>query len=82
MAVASFLLFSISVVGDLGGSPERIHNVVPRPNSFFSPTRSIAVLPFVDDSKDASTQYISDGITEGVIDQLSEICASRKPQNH
>jgi serine/threonine protein kinase/Tfp pilus assembly protein PilF len=38
-----------------------------------NPTRSIAVLPFVDDSKDASTRYISDGITEGVIDKLSEI---------
>ena len=36
MAVASFLLFSISVVWDLGGSSERIHNVVPRPNGFLS----------------------------------------------
>jgi len=41
--------------------------------AYFSPSRSIAVLPFVDDSKDASIQYISDGITEGVIDKLSEI---------
>src|SRR6202022_4674492 len=40
---------------------------------FSSPNRSIAVLPFGDDSKDASIQYISDGITEGVIDRLSEI---------
>jgi len=30
-------------------------------------------LPFVDDSKDVSNQYISDGITEGVIDKLSEL---------
>src|ERR1700730_1456403 len=41
--------------------------------AYFNPSRSIAVLPFVDDSKDASIQYISDGITEGVIDKLSEI---------
>jgi serine/threonine protein kinase/Tfp pilus assembly protein PilF len=41
--------------------------------SYFNPSRSIAVLPFVDDSKDASAQYISAGITEGVIDKLSEI---------
>ncbi len=40
---------------------------------FLNPIRSIAVLPFVDDSKDTSTQYLTDGITEGVIDKLSEI---------
>ncbi len=41
--------------------------------SLFTPIRSIAVLPFVDDSKDTSNQYVVDGITEGVIDKLSEI---------
>jgi eukaryotic-like serine/threonine-protein kinase len=45
--------------------------------TYFNPIRSIAVLPLVDDSKDASTQYISDGITEGVIDKLSEIPSLR-----
>ena len=34
---------------------------------------SIAVLPFIDESTDAAKQYISDGISEGVIDKLSEI---------
>ena len=43
------------------------------PGYFRNPIRSIAVLPFVDDSKEASNQFISDGITEGVIDKLSEI---------
>jgi serine/threonine protein kinase len=42
-----------------------------------NPSRSIAVLPLVDESRDASSQYISDGITEGVIDKLSEIPALR-----
>jgi eukaryotic-like serine/threonine-protein kinase len=46
-------------------------------NTNFNPSHSIAVLPFMDDSKDASTQYISDGITEGVIDKLSEIPSLR-----
>jgi TolB-like protein len=41
--------------------------------AFFQRTRSLAVLPIVDESKDASTQYISDGITEGVIGRLSEV---------
>jgi serine/threonine protein kinase len=45
--------------------------------TYFKPNRSIAVLPLVDESKDASTQYISDGITEGVIDKLSEIPSLR-----
>lgn len=40
---------------------------------FSNPSSSIAVLPLVDDSKDASRQYITDGITEGVINKLSEI---------
>jgi eukaryotic-like serine/threonine-protein kinase len=44
---------------------------------FFNPTHSIAVLPLVDDSKDASSQYIGDGITEGVIDRLSEMPSLR-----
>jgi len=45
--------------------------------TFVNPSRSIAVLPLVDESKDASSQYITDGITEGVIDKLSEIPALR-----
>lgn len=42
-----------------------------------NPIRSIAVLPFVDNSKETSDEYITDGITEGVIDKLSEIPALR-----
>jgi serine/threonine protein kinase/tetratricopeptide (TPR) repeat protein len=44
---------------------------------FSNPRRSIPVLPLVDESKDMSRQYITDGITEGVIDKLSEISALR-----
>jgi serine/threonine protein kinase/TolB-like protein len=48
-----------------------------RPLHLFNPMRSIAVLPLVDNAKDASNDYITDGITEGVIDKLSEIPALR-----
>lgn len=44
---------------------------------YSNPSHSIAVLPLVDESKDASSQYITDGITEGVINKLSEIPALR-----
>jgi eukaryotic-like serine/threonine-protein kinase len=44
---------------------------------FSHPIRSIAVLPLADESKDTSSQYITDGVTEGVINKLSEIPALR-----
>ena len=35
--------------------------------------QSIAVLPLVNESNDASNDYIADGITEGIIDKLSDL---------
>jgi serine/threonine protein kinase/tetratricopeptide (TPR) repeat protein len=34
---------------------------------------SIAVVPFVSDGSDPDTQYLSDGITEGIIDSLAQL---------
>src|SRR5204863_1854720 len=34
---------------------------------------SIAVLPLANETNDANTEYLSDGITEGIINQLSRL---------
>jgi serine/threonine-protein kinase len=45
----------------------------PRARGYVGPTRNIAVLPFVNASPDRDNEYLSDGITDELIDALAKV---------
>ena len=45
----------------------------PRGRVFAGPTRNLAVLPFVNASPDPDNEYLSDGITDELIDALAKV---------
>jgi len=42
-------------------------------NNSRRPITSVAILPFVNDSKDPNAEYLSDGLTESIINSLSQL---------
>ena len=47
--------------------------VLLRPRSSGTAIQSIAVLPFENESQDADTEYLSDGVTESIINSLAQL---------
>ena len=52
---------------------ELIKGLTRRPSRRSKVIDSIAVLPLANDANDPNTEYLSDGITEGIINQLSQL---------
>jgi serine/threonine-protein kinase len=67
VAASASLVLAAAVVGALllmeGGSPKDVNDVID----------SIAVLPFANSAGGADTEYLSDGISEGLINRLSQV---------
>ena len=59
------------LAGAVAGSPHEVTSIVPTP--FSPPAHSIAVLPFTNLSGDPKQEYFSDGVSEELINALSQV---------
>jgi len=72
--LAFFVLTSFTVVVITGFALSGWFNAQRQPtNAAASPIDSIAVLPFENAAQDANAEYLSDGITESLINRLSQL---------
>lgn len=67
-----FVVFALAV-GALGVLAFQFYYSPPRANLLQSAPRSIAVLPFKNLTGDAANDYLSDGITESIINDISRV---------
>jgi serine/threonine-protein kinase len=69
------LALTLRAIGSSASMPKEnlFANLTKRRSTRSKTIDSIAVLPLANETNDANTEYLSDGITEGIINQLSRL---------